>query len=293
MLMVLPYETVTFLPLYAAQEQGFFAAEGLELDFLYALGGGLAGGKKIKVDLTLAGEVACFTSVSTVIEAVLRGWGDVVAVAASAERPFFALVRSDIETIADLRGKRIMTGGGASRNEMLHIASMMGWTPGVDFSLVRGDAVDRQRAFADPDIHAVAGRTHYLAWAREEGFHALTYPSGATWFEGGIGVSRGFLRDHPDKVRKMVRAIVRGTDWVRDPANREAAVATITRFIRYLNDKDARKSYDAHREFFGNRLNEPGTKYMSDVLAAAKGVERNTWDARHLELGFLAELGIK
>lgn len=293
MLMVLPYETVTFLPLYAAQEQGFFAAEGLELDFLYSLGGGLAGGKKIKVDLALAGEIACFTSVSTVIEAVLRDWGDVVAVAASAERPFFALVRSGIETIADLRGKRIMTGGGASRNEMLHIAAMMGWTPGVDIFLVRGDAVDRQRAFADPDIHAVAGRTHYLAWARERGFHPLTYPSGATWFEGGIGVSRAFLRDHPDKVRKMVRAIAAGTEWVRDPANREAAVVTITRFIRYLNDEDARKSYDVHREFFGNRLDEPGTAYMSTVLAAAKGVERNAWDPRHLELGFLAELGVK
>lgn len=292
MLFVLPYDTVTFAPLYLADAEGFFEDEGLDVQVLYSLAGGKMGGKHQKVRLALNGEIAFFTSVSTTIEAVQRGWGDVVAVAASSERPFFALVRDGINAIADLRGKRIMTGGGASRNEMLDLIAGQGWTVGTDVELVRGGATDRMAAFRDASIDAVAARTHYLAWARQEGFHPLLYADGATWFEGGIGVSRQFVQDRPQDVLRMVRVLARATEFVRDPANRDTVVETLPRYIRYLTPQTAAESFDVHRDYFSLRLDEPGLRYMAKVLAVAKGTAA-TWTPDHLDTRFLADVGIR
>lgn len=291
MLFVLPYDTVTFTPLYVADAEGFFEEEDLDVQVLYSLAGGRMGGKHQKVRLALRGEIAFFTSVSTTIEAVQRGWGDVVAVAASSERPFFALVRDGIDSVADLRGKRIMTGGGASRNEMLDLIAGQGWTVGEDIELVRGGATDRMHAFADPAIDGVAARTHYLAWAEQRGFHPMNYANGATWFEGGIGVSRSFLTERPEDVRSMVRVLARATDYVKDPANRDKVVDLLPKYVRYLTPRTAAESFDVHQDFFSLRLAEPGLAYMARVLAVAKGTSA-TWTTDHLDTRFLEELGI-
>lgn len=287
MLMVMPYETVTFLPFYVARSQGLFADEGLQVDFLYSLSGGPEGGKKQKVDLALRGDIAFFTSVSTSIEAVLRGWGDVVAVAASARRPFYLLARKEIDSAQQLRGKRIMTGGGASRNEMLHLAERMNWQVGRDITLVRGDAVERQKAFEDPDIDGIAGRTHYQGWADANGFKPMPYTDGHTWYEGGVAVSRQFLESSEAHVASMVRALARATEFIVDEANRAECVKVITQYVKYMNDEDARVSYDAHRPHFSIELDEAGMRYMASVLAIAKSVPDATWDPRHLDLRFV------
>jgi NitT/TauT family transport system substrate-binding protein len=291
MLIVLPYDTVTFAPLYVADAQGFFDDEGVDVQVLYSLRGGKMGGKHQKVRLACNGEISFFTSVSTTIEAVQQGWGDVVAVAASSERPFYALVRDDIHDVADLRGKRIMTGGGASRNEMLHLIEGQGWTIGEDVELVRGGATDRMKAFSDPSIHAVAARTHYLAWATQYGFHPLTYTNGATWFEGGLGVARTYLETEPDQVRRVVRAFARATEFVRDEANRDAVVEALAYYVTYLTPQTAAESYDVHRPYFSLRLDEAGLRYMAGVLAVAKGTPAS-WTPKHLDTTFLRELGI-
>lgn len=284
---VLPYETVTFLPFYVARAQGMFADENLKIDFLYSLSGGPGGGKKQKVDLALAGDIAFFTSVSTSIEAVLRGWGDVVAVAANATRPFFLLAREEIASVEDLKGKRVMTGGGASRNEMLHLANRMGWTVGHDIILIRGDAVDRQRAFEDPDIDGVAGRTHYLGWAETNGFKPMPYAPGQTWYEGGVAISRRFLEERPDAVRAIVVGLERATAFILDETNRDTCIQTIVDYVKYMDAESAAVAYDAHRPYFSTSLDAAGMQYMASVLAIAKDVPEATWSPRHLDTTFL------
>jgi ABC-type nitrate/sulfonate/bicarbonate transport system substrate-binding protein len=238
------------------------------------------------------GEAPFFTSVSTTIEAVQRDWADVVAVASNGERPFFALVRDGIDTIADLHGKRVMTGGGASRNEITHLATGQGWHLGTDLHVVRGDATDRMRAFEDPNIDAVAGRIHYLAWARKAGFHPLTYPAGATWFEGGLGVTRRFLQDQPEAVAGVVRALARADAFIHDPANRDECIATLDAYIRYLTPTTAAEAFDIHRDYYSLYLDAPGMQYMAEVLAVAKQTAAS-WTPDHLDTTFLAAAGAR
>jgi ABC-type nitrate/sulfonate/bicarbonate transport system substrate-binding protein len=288
MLMVLPYETVTFLPFYVARQMGMLRDEGLRIDYLYSQSGGPEGGKFQKVDLALRGDIAFFCSVSTSIEAVLRGWGDVVAVAASAERPFFLLVRDEVQTVGDLQGRRILTGGGASRNEMLYLAAGMGWEVGKDVELVRGDGVDRQRALATGEYDAVAGRTHLLGWAGERGYRALPYAPGTTWYEGGVAVTRQFLDHHREEVAGFVRALHRATRFIADEANREPCVEVLTQYVKLLGRADAETGYDAHREHFSPALTLEGLRYMAEVLAVAKGVPAATWGPQHVDLDVVA-----
>lgn len=290
-LMALPYETATFLPLYVAKAEGMFAEEGLELDFVYSLSGGTRGGKRHKVEMAERGDVEFFTSVATSIEAVQQGWADVVAIAASAERPFYLLVRSRIRSVEELEGACVMTGGGSSRNEMLHLAQRMGWVVGRDLRLVRGDAVDRMKAFDDPSIDAVAGRIHYLSWAREAGFEPWRYRPGETWFEGGVVVTRSFAERRPDDVRALVRGLARGTEYVRNPSNRVMCTRILEQFVGHMNADDAERSYDVHREHYSLRLDPAGMEYMARVLATAKGGQVAEWSPTALDTRFIDELG--
>src|SRR5688572_27728495 len=127
MLASLPYETVMFLPYYVAHEQGFFRDEGVEVDYLYRLAAGVRGGKRKAVDLCLSGDAVFFTAVSGAIEAQLLGWGDVKALAGGSTRGSSMFARPTIQSVEDLRGKRVMVGGGASRNEIYYLAHLQGW----------------------------------------------------------------------------------------------------------------------------------------------------------------------
>lgn len=282
MLASLPYETMTFLPYYVGREMGFFKDEGVELDYLYTLSGGAQGGKRKTVNLCVSGDTVFFTSVSTAIEARLLGWADVKALAASNSRGSSMFARPTIQTVADLRGKRVMTGGGASRNEILYLARLNQWEIGKDLDLVRGDEVARSKAFADPNIDAVCGRALYKTYADEHGFHVFRLP-GALWHDGGLCTSREMIERKPDVVQGAVNGFVRATVFIRE--NKAEAVKIGARNIRWLNEEEVASHYD-NMEFTPD-ITEDGLRWMIGLLQVAKKSDCKEGPSNMAELGFL------
>lgn len=265
MLACLPYETVTFLPYYVGREAGFFRDEGVELDYLYTLSGGSQGGKLKTITLCAAGDAPFFTSVSTAIEARLLGWADVKALAASNSRGSSMFARPTIRSAADLRGKRIMSGGGASRNEILYLAQLNGWKIGTDLELIRGDEVARSQAFADPRIDAVCGRSLYKTYADQHGFHVFNLP-GALWHDGGLCTSRDMIEHKPEVVQAVVNGFVRAIAFIRQ--NKAEAVKMGARNIRWLDEAAVAAHYD-HMGFSPD-ITEEGLSWMVGLLQIAK-----------------------
>lgn len=282
MLASLPYETLTFLPYYVAREAGFFKDEGVEVDYLYRLSGGRRGGKRKAVDLCLAGEVVFFTAVSCAVEAQLLGWGDVKALAATNTRGSSLFARPSIRTVADLKGKRLMVGGGASVNEMKFLASTNGWEIGRDLFLIRGNEVDRAEAFANPEIDGVCARLQYRSYADRYGFHIFQIP-GAVWHEGGICTSAKMIEEQPDVVQAVVNAFVRAMVFIKE--NKAEAVKIGERNIRWLDEAGVASHYDIVD--FSPDMTEEGLRWMINLLAVAKGVEPRVAPSDVADMRFL------
>ena len=96
-------KTVSSLPLYLAQRQGFFAREGLKLEIIPIEGGTgnmVAALDKGTIEITR-------TATPYLIQAAIKG-SDAVAIAGETQNPIYSLiVRSDIKSFEDLKGKLI------------------------------------------------------------------------------------------------------------------------------------------------------------------------------------------
>ncbi|NCT91266.1 ABC transporter substrate-binding protein [Cellulomonas sp. APG4] len=133
-----PVHGVGYLPLYAAQDKGYFAEQGLEVEVTTLTGGG-------HVNATLAGEVAGFIGgPESGAVANVKG-ADLVAVANVVNRGnvyFVAAEGAEPEAGADigeyLAGKTIVGGryGGTPNAILRHILQMEGLDPESDVTLM-------------------------------------------------------------------------------------------------------------------------------------------------------------
>ncbi|MBI2985399.1 MAG: ABC transporter substrate-binding protein [Deltaproteobacteria bacterium] len=283
MLLALPYPTMSFLPFYAAEDLGFFGREGLSIHCIH-----VRDEKERKVKLALKADLAFYTSVSTTVEAVLRNWGEVKALCATQLSLHFCTARQEIKALQDLQGRKVMVGGGASNNQILYLCKKLGWEPGRDITIVRGDAAGRIRAFQDPGISAVIAREEYTYWGLKAGFHLLNYPQEyMRWHGGGLCTAARLIAEQPDLVYRTVRAVVRATDVLN--RNREEAIALALRRISNLSPEEAEGNYDIllGQGGYACAITEEGIRYMSEVLGLVKGSTKKVTLKDVADLSFL------
>ncbi len=250
--------------------------------------------KERKVRLCLAGDLDFYTSISTTVEAVLRGWGDVKALCSNQTTLYFCAARQEIAELNDLQGKRVMVGGGASNNQITYLSKKLGWILGSDITIVRGDALDRIRAFEDPAIAAVIAREEYAYWAVKAGWRLIPYPEQyMRWHGGGLCTSARLIREQPDTVFKAVKAVVLATDYLNH--HRQEAIELACKRISHLSREDAEGNYDIHMRNGGYTcaITEEGIRYQSEVLASAKGVSKKVSLRDVSDLSFLEKARVE
>jgi putative riboflavin transport system substrate-binding protein len=289
MLLALPYPTMNFLPFYAAEDLGFFSQGGVNIHCLH-----VTETKQRKVQLCLEGDLHFYTSISTTTEARLREWGDVKALCSNQTTWYFCAARSEITELKDLKGKRVMVGGGASNNQIAYLAKKLGWEIGQDIIIVRGDALDRIRAFEDPAIAAVIAREEYAYWAVKAGWRLIPYPEEyMRWHGGGLCTSARLIREQPDTVFEAVKAVVQATDYLNH--HRQEAIELACKRISHLSRADAEGNYDNHKRNGGYTcaITEEGIRFQSEVLALAKGVSRKVSLRDVADLSFLEKARVE
>jgi ABC-type nitrate/sulfonate/bicarbonate transport system substrate-binding protein len=247
------------LPFYVAEERGFFDKEGVQLRCMHS-----HDAKRRVVDLLVQGEIAFYTSISAIVEAVTRGV-KVKALCATSNSRYPCAAREDIRSFADLKNKKVMVGGGRSRNEVLWLCRGFGWDADRDLEVISGDLEARAKAFADPSFSAVFGRPQYLAWLKKGGFHLLRYPDDDdAWPEGCLAASQALIDEKPDVIQKVVNAVVAATDYAR--THREDAIAVAMNHVGYLGREAVEGNYEVLREWYSSDISETAIAHIVEVL---------------------------
>ena len=259
MILVLRAASMSGLPFYIAEEKGFFDKEKIEVRCIHS-----HDPKRRLVQLLAEGEIAFYTSISAIVEAVTRG-AKVKALCATSNSRYPCAAREFIHSFADLKNKKVMVGGGRSRNEVLWLCRGLGWQPDQDLEIVSGDLSARAQAFSDATFTAVFGRPQYLTWLKKGGFHLLPYPDkDDAWPEGCLATSQALIEEKPDVVQKVVNAVVAATEYAR--SHKEEAVAVAMKHVGYLGQDAVQGNYDVLRDWYSNDITETAIAHIVEVL---------------------------
>jgi NitT/TauT family transport system substrate-binding protein len=259
MILVLRAPSMSGLPFYVAENQGFFEKEGVKVRCVHS-----HDPKRRMVQLLAEGEIDFYTSISAIVEAATRGV-KVKALCATSNSRYPCAARQEIRSFADLKNRKVMVGGGRSRNEVLWLCRRHGWSPDRDLQIVSGDLSKRAEAFSDPSFAAVFGRPQYLSWLKKGGFHLLAYPDkDDAWPEGCLATSQKLIEEKPELVQRVVNAVVAATDYAR--TRKDEAIAIAMKNIGYLGQEAIEGNYEVLREWYSSDISETAIAHVSEVL---------------------------
>jgi NitT/TauT family transport system substrate-binding protein len=223
-----------------AKDKGYFAAEGLD----------------VVID---QGEGAAATVTRIMSGAYDAGFGDInAAIAAASERPddapvtvdmiyskapFALLVKaqSPVHTVKDLAGRKIGGPAGSAALKLIPaLAKQNGLDPGkVEFTNMAPNLQEQMLIRGQVDVSAIFTATSYmnivaLKLDPDKDFRWISYAdAGLDLYSMGVMVSPKLLREKPDAVRGLVRAINRALkECIASP---DAAIAVLTKAEPLIN----------------------------------------------------------
>lgn len=217
---------ITWAPLWAAIGEGFFAEEGLSVDVQ------AVDGSSQVLQAMAAGQAEIGApGPGPLLGARARGTDVVFIYNLYPKSVFGLLVKADSSygAPADLRGKTIGVGtaDGAEVSFARAILTDAGMKEGTDYTFLPvGDGGTAAVAFLRDDVDAYAGAVSDAAILRSRGLDLteITPEQYLGFFGNGFATLAEYMAENPGVIEKFGRAIVRGTDFVADPANRDAAL---------------------------------------------------------------------
>ncbi|MBI2181355.1 MAG: ABC transporter substrate-binding protein [Deltaproteobacteria bacterium] len=218
------------IPLWATKDIEFFSRNGLDAELIFIASSSQG------IPALLSGEVPIYSgSFDTAAQAAAAG-ADLVIIGSSEPTPYKLIVKPDIKSVADLRGKKVGIDriGGASYYATRRILAKLGLKPeDVEYMQVTGGGNQRVAAFHSGILSAVVSTVERFERA------GIPYRALADAVELGIRIignayvtSRSFRDQNRDTVQRFIKGLVEGTHWVKDPKNRSAVRQLISRRLR-------------------------------------------------------------
>jgi NitT/TauT family transport system substrate-binding protein len=283
---------VQILPMMVAQERGFFKREGLDLELIFVRGASTA------VQALIANQIHFIFSIGPQMPAVWEGH-DIILLAQQVGRPTFSLVVTpDIHKIADLKGKKIgVTFGGSTAAGTKALLELNKINPDKDVEYVGLPGNEPKIAAMKQGIISaalLAPPADYLAM--KSGLKRLVSLADIfkdTAFTGLAAHSRT-IKENPQMVKRMVRAIVRSVLHTRD--NPEDALQVLIKRLGLERDA-AQDAYQMIKDALVPVPTEKGVELMAQWQAIALNIKPKRKPAEYMDLRFvneaMAELGQK
>ncbi|HWO40818.1 MAG TPA: ABC transporter substrate-binding protein [Candidatus Eisenbacteria bacterium] len=247
--------TLTFLPGRVALDQGFFRQEGLDVKFIQMRSAAL-------IPALANGHIDYTMSFLPPIDSALRGV-PMQMLAVFVDRSLHYLVtKPSIKSSAELRGKTfaLNTVDLSSSTGLVYQAVLrhFGLDPLKDAKWI--SAADSPALFAMVQ-QGIADATFLVPpWpqkARRAGLNVL-FRAGDIYSAplAGLSTHRRTIKEKPEQVRRMLRALIRGVRFILQPQNQKAVGATIQQWLKMPADE--------------------GLEALGDVVFAySEGVPRN------------------
>jgi NitT/TauT family transport system substrate-binding protein len=226
----IPDLSIATLPLAVGAWQGFYQAEGLDVEQVQ-IGGQAA------LPALLAGEVGYLYGWGAASTGIVQGAPLKVLAIWQDRPPHVVVVQAAIQTPADLRGRRLATSraGGTDDQIIQRVLAGAGLLPD-DVEMARlGETSLRLGALLAGQVDATALVEPFTSEAQKEGYRLLV--RGRDVLQVPISIvatSRDHLTGAPDEARRFVRGVVRTLAYISDPANKPAIVTWATE--RYALD---------------------------------------------------------
>jgi NitT/TauT family transport system substrate-binding protein len=210
------------LPIYMAQKYGILESEGIDLRLITAKTSTI-------IAALVAGEMDYVTSFNSGLAAAVAG-APLTAVYVTTDKSLLYLIsRPDVVDAKSLRGGIIGHGGtrGAHYHASVAMVKHLGLDPERDVQLISTiDVTQGMTALFSGRVAATTLSPPYDSMAVRKGYNRLV--SGpdvlAKFIENGLVTGKTKVRDHPDQVRRMLRALVKGLQYTLDHSNEAVAL---------------------------------------------------------------------
>ena len=213
--------SVGFLPIYTAHQKGFYKDEGIDLEIIL---------------MSLAAANNAFFKNEIEYSAGLTG----LALAAARNYPAKILIftiakplqsfvsRREIKEPRDLKGKKVAgsSPGGSATILAYQALKHFGLEPGKDVQVLPmgGSGAGRLAVLEQGVVDAALLSVPENILAVNKGYNELIFLGDVVSFpQNGFGTSVTRIQQQPDEVYRMVRATLRGLQFVTDEVNREQA----------------------------------------------------------------------
>jgi NitT/TauT family transport system substrate-binding protein len=273
--------------IWITKEGRLFEKNGLDVDVLY-----------LESNLVRTALIAGDIPIGAMSGAAMAGpklqGADLIAVLGFQNfLPFRLVVRPEITSSADLKGKRVGVAGFglvAERAARLVVAKL-GLNPDKDVILLQtGGEATRLAALINGSIDATVLNPPIHKRAVEQGMRVMANMAemGIPFQNSALVTTQRYVAKNPDVMRRVTRAFVEGIHLIR--ANPEVAKRAIAKYMRIKDQKELAEAYDI-LDSLTQRKPYPtleGFKMIIDDLrskiAAAKTAEPKDFvDVRFLE----------
>ncbi len=252
--------------IWVAEERGLFKKHGLEVEAIY-----IGGGAARSVNALLAGDIQFATAGGgAVITSALKG-ADVVMVAAQNNKGVHRiLVRPEINTPEEIKGKKIaITTFGSSSHAVLTMV--------LDVWKIRPDELQILQVGSSPTMlislqkklvdGAVLTDPSYFI-AEDHGFRVFAdlAKMNIHYLQSMMVSTRGNLRTNRDQAMRVLRAYVEGIAYFK--RNKKESVQIILKKMRMNADqaKYAERTYDQYASLYFDRIPYPSPTGIKTVL---------------------------
>lgn len=233
-----PSKSLSWFPIHLAREKGFYAAEGLDVDYVIMK-------PQVAMQALIAGNVGYTTALGSTIRAAFRNV-PLRVVMTIADKPLFALIaRPGISSVEELKGKLLgISSFGASTDTYARaLLRRYKLVPNQDVKIIAlGGGTNRIAAMETGAVDAALIEAPYNVMLERKGFRKILFvgdliPSPLAGF--GTGVEK--IQKQPDEIQRLVRATLRGINFAK--TNKQESVRSIMRWAA-MDQSLADGSYD-------------------------------------------------
>jgi len=235
----LPGNSMGYLPLFVAVHRGFFKDEGLDIELPRLI-------PTMAQNALLAGEVQYHGLADSGLRLAARGL-PLKAIFYGADKPMYYLVaQKEIRSVAELKGKRVGVSqfGGTSDLAARLALKHYGVEPEKDALLIQiGAEGTRMAALRAGSVSAIIVPVPAVAVLRREGYNEVSFVGDVVEFaSNGYSTTDQRIREHPQEVKKVVRALYRGLRYAKE--NPEGTIGVIQKEWK-VDAEIAKGSYQA------------------------------------------------
>ena len=232
-----PSSALSTLPFDIAKEKGFYAKAGLDVEYIQMR-------SAIGPQAILNGNINFFTSPQAAINAAVAGLPLVVVLSLYRDTPWVLITTRDIAKAQDLVGKKIAISdirsspyyfarAGFKKIGLNEKQVSLVTTGGTSNSFVALATSQVAGAVLSPPFDEKAVSSGYKKFLFLGDLADIPYV--------GLFTSQVEIRDHRDRIRKTIAAVMDAVAWQR--ANRGEAVRMIASFYK-ISQSEAERSYE-------------------------------------------------